>query len=667
MKPTPTGRSTRRLLSTLLVLLAGPAAAQVPNLQVKPQAHISAVSATTPEYPRTAFQAPPSPGNPAIVLNQQAPAPGRLRVSLTDPLRLGGSFTVTSPVTVTFTAGGTASAGSDYFSLSGQVTIPAGASSADILVYAAQDGLFEGDETVGVTLTASSGVYTLGGGASSASATIKDMDNRVSITAQVPSIGEGAGIKVTALVSRTGGTQSALEVPFAVSGTATKDVDYDISASPVTIPAGATSAIIRVGSRPDKDTEGPETVTITLSPSTTHGVGTPGSATIVIDEDLVPVVTLFSLAPASATGGSSVTGRLTLNGPAPAGGLTVPLSSSDAAATVPPSVVVPAGQNQVPFTIRSAPVAADTPVTLTAATGQVGGAKTAALVVVPPAPASLAFNPATVTGGSDTVATLTLTGAPVPPGLTAQLQASSALITVQESVTIAGGVTAKSFTVSTRAVASDTPVSLRARHGSQGADGGFTVQAPRIATLTIAPAAVPGGSPATASFTLTGPTAIAPTTVHLASSSPAATVPANATVGSHGSGGTFAISTSAVALAATATITATLNGTPKSATFAVHPPAVASLSLSPATVASGGSTTATVTLDGPAPAGGFTVPIRSGSSAATVPTSVTFSAGAREKRDVPVIAAHVTSDTVVAVFAGPPGAEASAYLTITKP
>lgn len=65
------------------------------------------------------------------------------------------------PLTVNFSIGGTATNGSDYASLSGSVTIPASASSAPIVITPLSDSLAEADETVQLSLHASSD-YTLG-------------------------------------------------------------------------------------------------------------------------------------------------------------------------------------------------------------------------------------------------------------------------------------------------------------------------------------------------------------------------------------------------------------------------------------------------------------------------------------------------------------------------
>ncbi len=92
------------------------------------------------------------------------------------------------------------------------------------------------------------------------------------------------------------------------------------------------------------------------------------------------------LNPAQLTGGaSSAQNQVVLSGPAPAGGVTVSLSSSDfAAASLPASVVVAGGASTAPFTIVTTAVYTATPVTISAF--YLGVTKSATLTVNPPAP-----------------------------------------------------------------------------------------------------------------------------------------------------------------------------------------------------------------------------------------------------------------------------------------
>ncbi len=75
------------------------------------------------------------------------------------------TWETTSPLAVSYTIGGTAMNGTDYQSLSGTVTIPAGQSSATISVVPIDDALTENPETVALTLIDAAG-YVLGAQAS---------------------------------------------------------------------------------------------------------------------------------------------------------------------------------------------------------------------------------------------------------------------------------------------------------------------------------------------------------------------------------------------------------------------------------------------------------------------------------------------------------------------
>ena len=98
---------------------------------------------------------------------EQGPTPGMFTVSR--------SGSTSSALTVNYTVGGTATSGSDYQSLSGSVVIPAGQSSAPIVVTPIDDGILgEGNETVVVTLTADA-AYAVGA-QNSGTVTIVDND-----------------------------------------------------------------------------------------------------------------------------------------------------------------------------------------------------------------------------------------------------------------------------------------------------------------------------------------------------------------------------------------------------------------------------------------------------------------------------------------------------------
>jgi len=95
-----------------------------------------------------------------------------------------------------------------------------------------------------------------------------------------------------------------------------------------------------------------------------------------------PALSSLAVSPGAVTGGQPSTGTVTLTGTAPAGGITVALSSGSASALVPASVLVAAGQATATFPITTSPVSADTAVLLSASYG--GTTKPATLTVLAP-------------------------------------------------------------------------------------------------------------------------------------------------------------------------------------------------------------------------------------------------------------------------------------------
>jgi hypothetical protein len=74
----------------------------------------------------------------------------------------------------------------------------------------------------------------------------------------------------------------------------------------------------------------------------------------------------LTIDPATVRSGSTMTGTVTLDDPAPAGGVAVTIESSNTDARVPASVSVGGGNRSATFTINTADVSNDTEVTITA-------------------------------------------------------------------------------------------------------------------------------------------------------------------------------------------------------------------------------------------------------------------------------------------------------------
>ncbi len=202
-----------------------------------------------------------------------------------------GSFTVTrtgstaAVLTINYSVGGSATAGSDYSTLTGSVTIPVGDGNATIAVSPLDDTLAEGPETVMVTLIANAG-YVIGS-QSSATAAIADNDQDstlsvVTIAATDANAAEAGPDTGMFAITRTGGIVNPLTVNYSVSGTATAGSDYSALSTSATIPAGSSVAVIAISPLSDASTEGSETVIVTLTPSANYSVGSNASATVTI-------------------------------------------------------------------------------------------------------------------------------------------------------------------------------------------------------------------------------------------------------------------------------------------------------------------------------------------------------------------------------------------------
>ena len=195
-----------------------------------------------------------------------------------------------SPLTVLYSISGTAINGLDYDTLPGTVTFPVGSKDRMIVIHAIDDLLIEGDETVTVTLAATSG-YTVGG--QPATAIIVDNDlPTVSVysdrsTVVEPPTGTTTG---SFTVSRSGDISQPLQVNYLLAGTATNGADFRTLSGAVVIPAGSDSTTVEVSALADGLTEDPETVILQLSASTAYNVGNASSATVTIYDATVNIV-----------------------------------------------------------------------------------------------------------------------------------------------------------------------------------------------------------------------------------------------------------------------------------------------------------------------------------------------------------------------------------------
>ena len=190
----------------------------------------------------------------------------------------------------------------------------------------------------------------------------------------------------------------------------------------------------------------------------------------------------LSVSPASNAGGAVPAATVTLAA-AVSADTTVSLSSSNAsAASVPSTVVVPAGQTSARVNVTTSPVAANTPVTITATLGS--ATQTATVTVMAGTLVGLTIEPSSVRSQGEAVGTVTLS-APAPPGgATVSLESSNLdIVKVPSSVVVAAGQIRNTFVVASTTIRFPTPATIEARYAGVGLKATITVGPPELTAV----------------------------------------------------------------------------------------------------------------------------------------------------------------------------------------
>jgi hypothetical protein len=211
--------------------------------------------------------------------------------------RTGGDLT--QPLLVKYSlAGSTATNGTDFAALTGEVTILANAKSAVIPVTVIDDDEAEPTEMVVLALSMDA-KYNINAKQQAGTVKIADNEPIVSITASDPRAAEVAPGKPLDLgvftVTRTGGDLSkALLVlvkcgngVIALAGTADNGIDFEMLPGELTILAGAKTANILVTPKADGVVDPPETIALTLLADRTYLiVARQGAATVTLTDNI---------------------------------------------------------------------------------------------------------------------------------------------------------------------------------------------------------------------------------------------------------------------------------------------------------------------------------------------------------------------------------------------
>jgi len=254
------------------------------------------------------------------------------------------------------------------------------------------------------------------------------------------------------------------------------------------------------------------------------------------------------------------------------------------------------------------------------------------LVVIYPVVSQVVLNFASthVVGGNTVGATITLATAASSTGQSVAISYGSSLVTGPAKVKVAAFAKTATFTVATSGVDSIQNPTATATLNGFSSTKSVEVDPAQISNFITRPTSVYGGSTTTVVGTVTlngkaGPSGLSYSTSSDSTNAvpdPTGKVAAGAKVG------TFNVNTKLVAVSTKATITASTTDASLASSFTILAVAIQSVTLDSTTVNAGTSVNATVTLNQPAPVGGFTVAISSPTVGVTVPASVIVPAGA---------------------------------------
>ncbi|HWA82776.1 MAG TPA: hypothetical protein VG820_05055 [Fimbriimonadaceae bacterium] len=264
----------------------------------------------------------------------------------------------------------------------------------------------------------------------------------------------------------------------------------------------------------------------------------------------------FTLSTNTSFERSTLTGTVSLNGPALSGGAVVQLSQTNGdAATIPSSVTIPQGQSSKTFTITTKAVTSTQFTTITATRGRVSLQQNLTVTAIPIQ--NVQLNASMVTGGTSVSGVVHLAARAPSGGYVVNLTSSYPTVAkVPARVTVASGASSVAFTVTTYPVPQTYFVTITGTHGLSTASAPLQVVPPEVSTFKLSTYRTKGGNSLTGTVTLTGKAPTGGLTVHI-SANPNLAAPATTVVVKAGSTSvSFKINTQHVSTQTPVTMTA---------------------------------------------------------------------------------------------------------------
>ena len=272
----------------------------------------------------------------------------------------GGLFLLTrtgstaAALKVYYGLSGSAMHGTDYAALNGEVTIPAGATSAPVVISPYDDDVAEPVESVTLAIANFNNGYNIGS-VFQGTVNITDNGDTPLVNVRSGNVGTEGGTNPTFVFRSIGNGTGNITVNYTVSGTATSGSDYTALSGSVSVPAnGSNDTTVTIPLINDTLPEPTETVVVTITPSANYRAYNDATAEMVIQDndsgaDRVSV-SIYNHSPGEAT---PTSGTFYFSRTLTAGDLTVNYAISGTAtngsdyATLSGSVVIPDTQSGV--------------------------------------------------------------------------------------------------------------------------------------------------------------------------------------------------------------------------------------------------------------------------------------------------------------------------------
>jgi hypothetical protein len=376
---------------------------------------------------------------------------------------------------------------------------------------------------------------------------------------------------------------------------------------------------------------------------------------------IAPALASTAISPTTITTGSSAIVSVTLNGPAPAGGAQVTLTSSNNSAfPTPPSIPIAAGNTTASVSVASGSVSTSTAVTVTAT--YAGSSANAAVTVAPSGGSvflsSFTITPPTIVGGYATQGNVFLTGPAPATGAVVSLSSNNtnfAKVPSSQTATVQPGYTSVAFPITTSFTSSTVGATITVSYNNTQYGATVTVLPVVADGVSFYPSTVAAGSAAQFTVYLNGP-APAGAAISLVSSNPSALqVPGSVPVPIGATSVSVAATTAGISSQTSVTVTATYNGGSAQGSVTIIPLVLIGINLATLEVTGGSSVSGTVWISGVAPAGGVNVSLSSTSSLVAVPSTVNVLQGSSSANFTTTTSAvsSVNNVTVTASYNGP--------------